>query len=229
MKRTLRNLLGVFATVLLAPAATSAVYTYTFTGGDPAGDQAVPSNGGLNIAFGQFSRTGVTSQTANDVFRSSGWNTGTTRNENEYVQFIVTPGGGAGLTLYSLTFDVARNTTGANHGPYNGWVEIFQGTTGTLTSKGTSSFALPNGTASLTGAEFNFADFSTTANEGITVRFYGWNASRDNDWMQFDNVAVEMRFDTTPVPEPTHYAMAAFGLIFAGVQARRMYLRRRHA
>jgi hypothetical protein len=81
--------------------------------------------------------------------------------------------------------------------------------------------------SSLTGQTFDFTDFTTTVGQGVTVRFYGWDAKNKNDWLQFDNVAVN---GIAAVPEPANVALACFGLLFAGVTlGRRVYTSRRRS
>jgi hypothetical protein len=204
---------GVLALALTASTSFGALLgTYTFTGADPGGDTSVPT--AANMTFGAFSRVGVTAVSVNDVFQSGDWTQGTPQDFTEYVQFVLTPNSGYRLDLTSITFDVARQN---DHSPHNGEVRIFLGNT--LILKGSQTFA----TDPAQNVNFNFTDFSTANNESVTVRFYGWNAD-GSQWLQFDNVAVNG--SVTAVPEPVHYALGVFGLMFVGLRGGRFCLRR---
>jgi hypothetical protein len=188
------------------------------------------------VTFSAFARQNVTAATVSGVFRSDDWNlTGTFAN-NEYVQFTLTPASGYALTMQSITFDVQRSAGGANqYGPRLIQVSIFRGILSPGSGDGNTPQASgtwtlptsPTDVSSLTGQTFDFTDFTTTVGQGVTVRFYGWDAKNKNDWLQFDNVAVN---GIAAVPEPANVALACFGLLFAGVTlGRRVYTSRRRS
>ena len=188
--------------------------TYTFTGNDPAGDAAVPSQ--ANMTYGAFSRTVVTAVSLANVFASTDWSQNTSIDTAQYVQFTLTPNTGFSLSLQSITFDNVK-TTG---GPTSAQVQIFLGAT--LISKGSQAFTPGTTTANV---NFDFTDFVTANHEAVTVRFYAWNDSGNNNpSLSFDNVVING--SVNPVPEPVNVALVVFGLCVAvGGVGRRVYLR----
>jgi len=208
-----KELLVAGFSVFAAGVAQAALGTYDFAGADPGGDAAVPTLSGMT--FGAFSRVNVTFDSKNGTFSSSAWNTGSSIDTAEYVEFILTPDGSHILQLQNITFDNSRSG-GGSPGPTSGQVEIFLGAG--LTSKGSQTFSPTSGTAPVT---FDFTDFDTGFAEAVTIRFYGWNSSGAAGLLEFDNVAIN---GVLAIPEPINVALAVFGLAFCGIKfGRRLF------
>ena len=74
------------------------------------------------------------------------------------------------------------------------------------------------------GTTVTFSGLTINANDTIVFKdtLSGY-ASGNHNGASFDNIAVN---GITAVPEPVHYALAAFGLIFVGIRASRFFLPR---
>jgi hypothetical protein len=211
MKRTAFILaVGVssFVAMQSAQAAVSLSGVYTFTGADPAGDLAVPTQ--ANVTYGQFSRVNLTQNSVADVFSSGGWSQLTTSDTSQYVQFTLTPASGYSFDLTSFTF---TNVRGPN-GPASALVEMSWGAQ-TLTYSYTPSKNTPQ---TLT---WDFADFN--ASSEVTIKFFGWNSKVNNGndtALSFDDVA----FNGSVVPEPVNVALGILGGAFVIVTVARSRL-----
>jgi hypothetical protein len=225
--RAVSRLVALVAVTLFVVNARAAVLgTYDFAGTGTTGDNAAPT--AANVTFGSFTRVGVNSASVSDQFGSSGWTTGGTRNVNEYVQFVVTPGAGFSLNVEQLSFQVQGvDSLGGFLGaaPTSGQVSIFRNSNlGTAVE--TQTFT-PS--ATLSSVTFNFTDFNSGVGDGVTVRFYGWNAQAgifglNLGQLNFDSVA----FSATVVPEPVNVALGVFGTII-GFASLGGWLRKRKA
>jgi len=208
MQRVVFILTVGLMSLVVSQSAQAAVGTYDFTGGDASFPTAP------NATFSPFTRANVAGGTVTGWFASGQWNNTGTIDTTEYVQFTLTPNSGYYLSLQNITFDNIIDT--GNKGPKNGRVEIFLGTG--LASMGSLTFTPSTTSANI---NFNFADFTTLNNEGVTIRFYGWNAlnSGNDAQLNFDNVVING--SVNPVPEPVNVALGIFGGVFLVVIAGR--------
>ena len=185
--------------------------TYTFAGGDPAGDVGVP--GATNLTFTPFGRVNVSPISVSDLFRSADWTTTGAQDTGEFVEFVVTPDPTCTLSLTSLSFDVQRSidkrTPSEKDGPLNGRVQVFQGLS--LTPVDSQDFS-PLGVWQ--NVVVNFARFSTLHGESVTIRLYGWNSGHNNGWLDFDNIALEGSTLLAPEPSPAVLMTCGFFLFF---------------
>jgi len=216
--RAVSCLVSLAALTLFAGNATAAVLgTYDFTGTGTTGDNSAPT--AANVSFGAFSRVGVNAAGVDNQFGSSGWTVGGTPNVNEYVQFVVTPAAGFSLNVEQLSFQVQRlDSLGGLLGaaPTSGQVSIFKNSN-LGTAVATQTFT-PAGT--LSSVAFDFADFNSGVGQGVTVRFYGWNAAAgifgiNLGQLNFDSVAFSAT--VVPVPEPVNVALGVFGAVIGFV------------
>ncbi len=214
--RAVSRLVALVALTLFAGNARAAVLgAYDFTGTGNTGDNSAPTAG--NVTFGSFTRAGVNAASVDNQFGSSGWTTGGTLNINEYVQFVVTPAAGFSLNVEQLSFQVQRlDSLGGLLGaaPTSGQVSIFKNSD-LGTAMATQTFT-PSTT--LSSVTFDFGDFNSGVDQGITVRFYGWNAAGgifglNFGQLNFDSVA----FSATVVPEPVNVALGMFGAVIGFV------------
>lgn len=216
----------VALTLFVGNARAAVLGTYDFTGTGTTGDNAAPT--AANVTFGSFTRVGVNSASAADQFGSAGWTTGGTLNINEYVQFVVTPVAGFSLNVEQVAFQVQRlDSFGGLFGaaPTSGQVSIFKNSD-LVNAVATQAFT-PSTT--LSSVTFNFADFNSGVGQGVTVRFYGWNAAGgifgiNLGQLNFGSVA----FSATVVPEPVNVALGVFGTVI-GFASLGGWLRKRKA
>lgn len=172
----------LLAAAFLALAATQASKaqnaTYAFTGNSTADNQfnavtSQPSGG----TFSTFTRTGVSWNSGNDVFNSTGWNTGATVDTAEYVSFSLTPSAGNIAFLTQISFSTQRSGSG----PTSAQASLFGSTSAAALQS--TTFAPPT---SLAATTFNFTDI--IAGEALTFRFYGMSSTGGT--LRFDNVAT---------------------------------------
>ncbi len=176
--------------------SSAALAQYDFTGSDTA----APSPAAANVTWGNFTRNGGLSAIANaNTFNSGGW--AKPASASQYVSFIIQANSGFGLTLTDMSFIGNSGSTGPN----TFTVQILVNGTAVQTS---GSFN--TGAAS---QSFNFTDINSTQ-QSVEFRFFGDSASsvNANDTMFFDQVVING--SVSAVPEPAHYALAIFGLIF---------------
>jgi hypothetical protein len=195
---------GIVALVCACSGAWAGTFSATYLFNTPTDAPTLEG-----ASFSSFTRIGVTEASQAGAFASGGWSEGTSQDPNQYVQFTLTPITGNLLTLTSLSFDVWSKNSAV--GPKSGLVEIL----------GSESFSQSfNISATQTSVSFDFADFTGTDGQGITVRFYGWGSLNKNQGeLDFDNVTINGALN--PVPEPVNIALIAFGLCFAGTAASR--------
>jgi hypothetical protein len=179
------------AAALLTPVLVDAgiLGTYTFTGADPAGDNQTPNGNGTaatQLTFGSFTRTGLTSGSLANAFRSTAYATGATIDTAEYAQFNVTvnPGYALELTQITATYDRA-NGNGGSRGPRQ--VGVRSSFESYAAGSGTgSTLTLPNGA---TTGTWNFNDHLSASGGTASFRFYGWDAGSGE--LDIDNVTLE--------------------------------------
>ncbi len=159
---------------------------------------------------------------------------GTTINENtasapNNFAIQMTAGGGAGADVLTLQISgtglqnfivtyASQSSSGQNQtwsysttglaGSYTTLTTLNANTTFALTGILTADFSTANGTLANASTVY-LQDIVTAGGNGTTIAF--------------DNIAI----NAVPVPEPTNYALAGFGLMFVGVGAGRFYLARR--
>jgi hypothetical protein len=208
-----------FSIIAVATAQAALIATYDFTGGE--GSTPASVNG---VTFGAFSRgADLTSTATSGAFGSHNWTQTSSASLASSVSFVITPNVAAGaFTLSGITFDFTRGSSG----PKQAEVQISYGAT-TLTDP---TWKFINGGSPNSGTSFpidlSASPIDTTS--PITVRFLGWDRANNNanNTLAFDNVKID---GVAPVPEPVHYALGAFALLFAGARAGRHYLARRRA
>jgi MYXO-CTERM domain-containing protein len=187
------------------------LFTFDFTGTDPAGDAKTPLADHLTV--NPFTRANVNAASQTDVFASSHWTQGTTRDPREYVSFSFQPEEDYELDLASLSWTASRTSTG----PQSGLVEVLRnGTTVALTPE----FAIGTVAAS---KRLDLPELTGNGTDRFECRFYGWNASSTGN-LRLDNVAVQG--SVLAIPEPKTSALAAVAGLAAFVLHR--HIRRRH-
>lgn len=160
------------------------------------------------LTFSPFSRVGVNTNAGTGVFNSRDWNTGSSIDLAEYVEFTVTPDAGYEMDLSSITFGSQRSSTGPATGQVRFSVDGF-----------TSNLSYTPPTA-IANSTWDFADVNNTTSP-VTFRFYGFGGTSAAGTLRFDNVALAG--DISPVPEPAvvgSFALAA-GLMSAQRRRRR--------
>ncbi len=225
--RAVSCLVALASLTLFAGNARAAVLgTYDFDGTGNTGDNSAPT--AANVTFGSFSRAGVNAPGVNDQFGSSGWTIGGTRDVNEYVQFVVTPAAGFSLNVEQMSFQVQRlDSVGGLLGaaPTSGQVSIFKNSD-LVNAMATQTFT-PSTT--LSSVAFNFTDFNSGVGQGVTVRFYGWNATAGIFGLNFGQLNFDsLAFSATVVPEPVNVALGVFGAVI-GFASLGGWLRKRKA
>jgi hypothetical protein len=225
MRNHYNRIVAALIGVCIAANCGAAVSTYNFTGGETAVPTAV------DLTFGTFQRQNVTADTQNGKFRSIAWNTGTSVDTAEYVQFSITVGAGKQLTLSSLSVAInsVRATGNNNGGPNDLRISVFAGLLPIGTGNNNVALASQTWTALQgTSQTLNWDLPDQTTTSSFTVRFYGWNAENASGRLSFDNVAITTT--VTPVPEPITVATAGFSLLFVTAECcRRRFQSRQHA
>ncbi len=157
--------------------------------------------------------SGITAAANGNRFGGSGWfdagntaggNTlGEAINGNSYIQFIVTPTGGATFSATSLDFTWDRSATGPSSVALRSSFDNFATDLGSVTNIIQSAFA-PN---SITIAGLNNVAAATT------FRLYGFGASATGGTGGFDTntdaPSVTFNGSVTAVPEPTSIALVS--------------------
>jgi len=180
---------------LFSPLQAQVLFTYDFAGADPGGDATVPSVAHLSLS--PFARVNVGVASQIDVFASSHWTTGVTRDPGEFVSFTLQPEEGYELHLTGLQWEHSRTTSG----PKSGETELL---------KNGSSLALSGLLAIETttaNSAFDFLEATATAHDTLEFRFYGWDASSTGN-LRLDNVSGLGTVVAT-IPEPSACALAA--------------------
>jgi hypothetical protein len=216
-------LLSVLALVWAQTTATaSLIYLYDFPGPGPnngsAANQSNPQPS--NATFSDFTRNGGLTGTAPaNVFGSKNWSTNTTLDPTVFTAFTITANPGFVLDLSQLTFQSLKNGVG----PTNAEVDLFLN--GSTTAS--ASFGWTPVNATMTNYTFSFtpltpADNVTTA----TFKFFAWNASDNNNEVQFANVATYGTIDAA-VPEfPVGIPVAVLVCIVIVRESRRLFRER---
>ena len=181
---------AVLAVLLPGAAARGGILgVYTFTGVDPGGDNQTPNGNGTsapNLAYGSFTRTGLTAVSQADVFRSTGY-TSAAINTGQYASFTVTADPGYALQLTSLGYSYSRSGGGSGaRGPRNGAVrssfESYAAGSGTG-----STFAPANSGATGTST-WDFTDYTSASAGTASFRFYGWDGGSGH--LNLDNLTL---------------------------------------
>lgn len=164
---------GILFILLIRTAAFAQIYSNTFTG-----PSACPTPGNIPTLAANASGTVVTRNTitctaASNVFNSTNLNNTAAVKDNSYIEFSVTPDAGYQLNITSLSFFIQGSITAPNQ------LEVRYSTDGFATA--TSWGAAPNTVTSPGGTRvWDFADFSTTAGETVTFRFYPYGTQRSD-------------------------------------------------
>lgn len=198
MNRLILPLAAAWTSVCLQ---AQVLFTFEFPGSDPAGDQTAPAV--ANVSVSPFTRLNVNAASQADVFASSYWTAGSTRDPGEYASFTLRPDVGYELALDSLSWDTSRTSTG----PQTGRVELYRDGSSLAA---TADFGIGTAMAPQT---FDFDNVTVSPADLVEFRFYGWNASSSGN-MRFDNVRVTG--ELTPIPEPKPLALIA-GTSLAGL------------
>lgn len=191
---------------ILPQVQGQALFTYDFTGSDPAGDLLIPPV--EHLILSPFGRINVGAVSQSDVFSSSYWSTGATCDPTEYVYFTLQPEPGYSVRLESLLWDSSRSATG----PQTGKVSLLKD--GNLLES-SSDYVIGTTMASY---QFDFEDVVAGPGQTIEFRFHGWNATSTGN-LRLDNVSAIGQI--TPVPEPrTLSAITAGGLVMLAIHRR---------
>ncbi len=212
-KGKILSLFGVIGMSLATMTAHGAVIAqYSFTGNLQSSDSQLESTAN-DITKG----TGIPNSivVGNATFKFDKQDTALSFStlNNDYIEFTVTANAGKVLNLNggTLTYDVR---SGGNSKQVNWVVRSSVGNFGSdLATGSTSSATFAGTTNNLTGVGFDNLS-------SITFRVYGWKT--DNEDLFFDNLTLNGSV-VTPVPEPVHFALAGFGLLFFGIQTRRFW------
>jgi hypothetical protein len=212
MKHLLTAIGVVLFCALLEVQGNAAVSTYTFS----PNETTVPT--AVDLTFGTFQRQNVTAATQSGTLRSSGWNTGSSVDLTEYVEFTISVTPGNQLTLSSLSFAINSSKSSGNNdgGPLNLRVSVLAGIFAPGSGNGNTPLTSLSQSISANGKSqtitWDLPDQTTTT--GFTLRFYGWGAENTSGTLAFDNVAVTTT--VAPVPEPVTTSACAFGMVFLG-------------
>lgn len=185
MKTTRNVLTAIIALTMVNVVALGQIQygIYEFTGSSTGDNQLneVVSQPAF-ATFSAFTRTNVAWNAGADVFNSKDWNTGGTRDDNEYVGFSLTLLGSntyQDATL-TLTFDNRRSDTGPTNGEvmyrFGGDAFASAGTWSPPTTNASTTIIIP-------------APGNTTSTL-LEVHFHAWGASGSTGTLRFDNVAL---------------------------------------
>jgi hypothetical protein len=181
------------------------------------------SGTGLTVTYGTTPWTGGTIG-----IRANTASMPTAQNTANYFSFSITPNSGYVLNLGgtgALTLDYGRNLW-ALGAVFNWSLYSSLDSYGSSITTGSASTQSALNSASVTLS----SSFNNIGSSGVTFRLYVWDGNSVNNtttYGYFDNVALNGT--VAPVPEPINYALAVFGLVFAGGSAGRFYLGRRRS
>ena len=165
----LKGLLLFLLVSMLTPA-TAQLYTNTFTG-----VSACPTPGNIptvaaNVSGTDLTRKTMTCMAAANVYNSSNLNNTAAVNENSFIEFSVSSSAGYDLNLTSLSFFIQGSITAPNQ------LEVRYSNDGFASY---TSWSAPNTVRSPGSTQvWNFDDFTASAGETITFRFYPFGTQR---------------------------------------------------
>jgi hypothetical protein len=156
------------------------------------------------VAFGNFTKNGTPTLTPQGTFLEvNNWSLA--YDPGNYIQYTLHPTSGNQLSLSYIIYQAWRGSESA--APKTLRVEVFLG----AVSQGSETYTLP---ATASSHTFDFTDFSASASDTVSVRFFAYDGTATDKNVWFDN--VQTWGTVTAVPEPVNLALAICGLVLGG-------------
>ncbi|HRO09474.1 MAG TPA: T9SS type A sorting domain-containing protein [Saprospiraceae bacterium] len=129
--------------------------------------------------------SGISGENANNRYNAKGWNTGSSRDNNDYFYFILTPNSNYYINFYEFTYSGQASGTGPTSFQVSSSIDGY--------TSGLGSPSASGATIDLSGSSFQHVS------NAIEFRIYGWNASGGAGTFSINDFNFKASYITLPV------------------------------
>lgn len=189
----------------LASTAHAAILAWDFTGNNGTADPVNATTVASGLETTAITRSGVTASAVANTFSATGWEPSFSGpNTSRYFEFVITPLSGYQFTLSSIDLNLQTP---------NSYDNINWALRSSLDSYGANLDSWGNGGSAAYGHTVTLDNTFENQSASVTFRLYGFYDSTSSSG---GLAGAGLSLNGSVVPEPTTYALAAFGLLFLG-------------